>query len=389
MSEIRAVPRAAEYVHAAARRRWHTVLLAFLLCLSLVGVGGLFYYRSLNSRIRRDDGYYFPEEIGPEKPERTDSIPADLGEVDESRLEQALRAWAKGEGVAPLEDRNVLNILLCGVDTQTGDARGGPADAILLVSVNRKRRTVALTSILRDSCSYIDLSLDPKNPRAELGRVAAAHALGGPATLMETLSADYKIHIDDYVCVDFSSFPKVIDALGGVTLDVSRAEAGYINRTVPGVKGQFPWGGAVRLTGEQALLYSRVSQADGDRAARQQRLLLAILDSARQSSPGEIVKALTRALRQVRTTSLTENDVTDLAKEALTQGWLNYSITQLRTPVLSGEEGAAAGLSADVNGRRMWIVDYAREAPRLQEAIYGYTNIEDGKGEDYVASLFK
>ena len=346
----------------------------------------MIYYKSLNARIHRDEGYDFPAQAVTDPPE--EPYETDLEDVALPRLRQSLQAWAEDAHNKPLEDRNVLNILLCGVDTQTGDAHGGRSDAVMLVSVNKRRRAITLTSILRDSCSYIDLAKDPNNPRAALGRVASAYSLGGPATLMETLAADYKIHIDDYFCVDFDSFPKLIDTLGGVALDVTRAEAGYINRTVPSMKGKFPWGDGVELTGEQALIYTRVSQEhDESRAARQQRLILAILDSARNSSPGQIVNALDKSLGYVRT-NLAEEDVTDLAKDALLQGWLNYAVTQMRTPILPGEAGATAGLSAYVNGQRMWIVDYPREAKRLQEAIYGYTNILDGKGEDYVAGLF-
>ena len=347
------------------------------------------YYQSLNARMRRDDGYYFPEETAAEPVEIGHVPAADLWGIDEARLAQSLQAWAEDAAAQPLEDRNILNILLCGVDTQTGDARGGRSDAVMLVSINRKKRAVTLTSILRDSYSYIDLSRDTANPRAELGRVASAYSLGGPATLMETLSAHYKIPINDFICVDFSSFPRLIDALGGVTLDATRAEAGYINRTVPSMKGKFPWGQAVALTGQQALVYSRVDYShDQARAERQQRVILAILESARKSSPGNILKAISRALRYVRT-DLTEDDVDALAKDAFMQGWLSYSVARQRTPTLPGEQGAATGLSAYIGGRLVWIVDYPREAKRLQEAIYGYTNIEDGVCPEYLASLYK
>ena len=375
-------------VRAAARRRLHTAILAAILLLALAGLGSWTYYQSLNSGMRRDDGYYFPM-AADEEPVETYLPAADLWDIDEARLAQSLRAWAEHPDEEIIEDRNILNILLCGVDTRTGDARGGRADAVMLVSVNRRKRAVTLTSFLRDSYSYIDLSRDPGNPRAEAGRLADAYALGGPATLAETLSAAYKIPIDDYMCVDFSSFPKLIDALDGVTLDVTQEEADWINRTVSAMKGKFPWGEAVALTGQQALAYSRVSRGpDETRAERQQRLILAILERARQSSPGQILKAVTRVLRYVRT-SLTEDEADALVKEAFVQGWLSYSAARLRSPVLPGEEGGTSGLSANLNGRRVWIVDYPREARRLQEAIYGYTNIEGGKGTDYVAGLFK
>jgi len=376
------------FVRSLARRRWRTALLAVILCLTLTASGGWIYYRSLNARMRRDDGWYFPMAADDEPEETGHASETDLGHVDEARLERALKEWAGDPDAEIREDRSVLNILLCGVDTQTGDARGGRADAVLLVSINKRKRTVTLTSILRDSYCYIDLSRDPGNPRAELGRVASAYSLGGPATLMETLSAAYRIRIDDYVCVDLNSFPRLIDALGGVTLDVRPDEADYINRTVAGMKGRFPRGADVKLTGQQALIYSRVSPgSDETRAARQQRLILAILDSARQSSPGQILKALEKVPRYV-STDLTEEDVDTLVKDAFMQGWLSYSAAQLRTPVLPGEAEEATGLSAVVGGRRVWIVDYPQEAKRLQEAIYGRTDVEDSGEAAYLTELF-
>lgn len=358
------------WIRGLARRRWHTALLALILCLTLVGTGGLFYYhglyRNLNSSVHRDDGYYFPEETVPEYTQQEEGLQA----VDGPGQEALLRAWAR-EG-KPLEDRNILNILLCGVDSSTGDARGGRSDAMILVSLNKRGRTVTLTSFLRDCCCYIDLNRDPNHPRTLLGRMADAYSLGGPATLMETLTAEYKIRIDDYVCVDFDSFPKLINTLGGVTLDVSQAEAAYINSAVPSMGGKFPQGPGAALTGEQALVYGRiVGDSEQARTERQQRLILAILDSARQSPPGQIVKAISEVLQHVRT-DLTEDEVDTLAKDALMQGWLSYEVTQLRVPDLRVKDSGAAQL----DGLRVLIVDYPQEAKRLQKAIYGYTNIK-------------
>lgn len=369
-----------------ARRRWHTFLLAAILCLTLTGTVGVFYYQSLNSRVKRDDGYYFPAQVVTE-PDDEAGLATDLEDIDIPRLQQSLEAWAQEESLR-IEDRSVLNILLCGVDSETGDAQGGYSDAMILISINKRKREVFVTSFLRDSCSYIDLTRDPFHPRTDLGRTSAAYSQGGPATLTETLSANYKIGIDAYICVDFDSFPRLVDTLGGVALDISRSDAGYINRTAPSMEGKFPWGEAVQLTGQQALIYSRIRyDSDEDRTVRQRQVLLAILERARESSPGQIVKVLSELLPQVRT-DLSEDQVDSLAKDALTQGWLNYDVTQLHSPTPGGKRTAC--LSAYVSNRYMWIVDYPGEAQRLQLAIYGETLIESSKGTggDYLAELF-
>ncbi len=374
-------------VRAAARKRWRTALLAAILVLTLAASGGFFYYRSLNSRIPRDEGYYFPPHAIAEPTEVTNAeVNLHHGQVDAPRLELSLAQWANNDQ-ALMNDRSVLNILLCGIDTETGDTRGGRADAIILVSINKKKRDIIVTSFLRDSCTYIDLTRDTDNPRTQVGRIASAYSLGGPATLMKTLSANYKIPIDDYICVDFDSFPKLIDTLGGVTLDINLADADYINSTAPSVKGKFPSGEQVKLTGQQALIYSRINfDSDDARATRQRQLLMAIIERARESSPGQILKALSKILRQV-STDLTEDEVNALTKDAFSQGWLNYDVIQYYSPALPDAKDATC-LSAYVNNQRVLIVNYAQEAQRMQDNIYGSTSIKNAKGTggDYIAS---
>lgn len=371
-------------LRTVARKRWRTALLAAILCLTIAVSGGVFYYRSLTAGVRHDEGYFFPEEDISEEAEES-GLAVDIQEVNVPQLQLSLEQWAKSEQPAAAQDRSVLNFLLCGVDTETGDAQGGRSDAMILISVNKKKRHVTVTTFQRSSCMYIDLLRDPNNPRTQLGRITSAYSLGGPATLMAALSEHYKLPIDAYVCVDFESFPKLIDSLDGITLDISQADADYINTSAPSMQGVFPSGRAVTLSGQQALVYSRVNyDSDSARAARLRSVILAILEQARQSSPGQILSAMSKVQRHVRT-DLSDDAVDNLTKDALTQGWLNYTVTQLHSPASS------AVRSAYINEQHMQIVNYPSEAARLQTEIYGYTNIENGKGTggSYLAALFQ
>ena len=80
-----------------------------------------------------------------------------------------------------------------------------------MVSINKKTEKITLVSFMRDSLSYFEV-----NGRDHWNKVNAAYARGGANATLQTLENDYKIDIDYYVAVDFSTFPKVINALGGV-----------------------------------------------------------------------------------------------------------------------------------------------------------------------------
>jgi len=371
------------------RRRLRTAVLAAVLALIILGAGGYFYFRSLTGRIGYGEGYDFPGgDLVTE--EDVQGMEVGMEGVDASTLDGYLRQWAEN-GIQKLDDSGILNILLCGVDSDNGGAQGGRSDAMMLVSVNRRKRTVTLTSFFRDSYSFINLTRDPQRPRVLFDRVNSAYSLGGPATLMETLENNYKIRIDDYISVDFESFPRLINALGGVRVDVTAAEAAYINRTAPSMHGKFPSGRQVKLNGRQALVYTRIRKLDSDvnRAARQRKVITAILESAKEATPGQILNTITGCLDHVRT-NLARERIDNLVRDALTQGWLKYELRQLHSPTAPDYDSSPTGFSTYITGRWLWIVDYPRDAQRLQREIYGVTNIQlDAHREDYLAGLFR
>ena len=367
-------------------------MLSGALLLAVAAIFSFAYYRNLTSKIRHDAGYFYLNAAVAQ--EEITGLDVNVNEVDAEALNTILGRWVKNE-TERMRDKNVMNILLCGVDTESGKALGGNADAIILVSINRKEKTITLTSIFRDSYSHINLTGDPENPRTLTDRVSAAYSLGGPATLMDTLEDNYKLTIDNYISVDFKSFPEIIDALGGVEIDVTQAEADYINSTAPKMQGAFPAGEQVKLSGGQALVYTRIHSLDSDamRSARHRKVLSAIMESAKDAAPGELLEALEQTLPYVAT-DLSREDIDRLSKEAILQGWFKYGLRQMQAP-RAQSKGAAAdaytGVSAYIGEKWLWIVDYPRDAQRMQLAIYGKTNIEAEQlgREDYLAQLMR
>ena len=87
---------------------------------------------------------------------------------------------------------------------------------ILLVTVNKEKKTVYLTSFLRDL--YADI------PGVGVRKLNAACANGGPELTVQTLEDNYQVEIDNYAMVDFNAMIDVVDALGGVDLEIDEDE---------------------------------------------------------------------------------------------------------------------------------------------------------------------
>ncbi|MBQ2811817.1 MAG: LCP family protein, partial [Clostridia bacterium] len=238
---------------------------------------------------------------------------------------------------------------------------------LMLVSINKKTKTITLCSFMRDSRTYYEA-----NGRGYWAKVNAAYSKGGAAATIETLEKDYKIGIDYYVAVDFTSFPKVIDALGGVTVDMKEYEQRYINRTTTAIK-KIPNYGPVKLDGKQALVYARIRKCDADsdvsRTRRQRTLITAIIKSAKGASLTQLNNAIDTLL-PLLATDCSKSQILSYGAQALAQGWLNYEIKQVTMPDEDTRKDAR------INGVSYWVVDYPLAAQRVQLALYGTTNIE-------------
>ena len=136
---------------------------------------------------------------------------------------EAAAAFAKevnvGQNIDVASDGNVYNILLIGSDTR--DGWYGNSDSMILASINSQTKTIYMTSFMRDLYANI--------PNVGIRKLNSAYAIGGGPLLVSTIESNYRVDIDNYASVDFSSMANIIDLVGGVDLEVSTQEAGYIN----------------------------------------------------------------------------------------------------------------------------------------------------------------
>ncbi len=361
------------------RKRNLKAILSIVICLVLViaAMAGT-YIRKMLSLINYNEGNDGDPNatFATEAPDYDEDISYEYMYDIESAdsIKELVKQWATNGG-EKLHSKNVINVLLIGEDNDDGSHR---SDSMILASVNRKEKKITLCSFLRDSYTYMLI-----NGEERYDKTNHAYSWAGASKVMEVLSNNYKIKIDHYVSIDFASFEKVIDILGGVTVPITESEAAFMNRTTK-VKG-FESGDQVTLNGKRALIYARIRKLDSEieRTRRQRNVIASVIHNIKASSISDINKAIETFLPYV-TTNYRSSEIVSLANQALNENWLKYEVVGMFEP--SDE------FRAGVNGFRtytgyldVWIVDYIKAAREVQIALYGNTNIRIS--DDHVSAL--
>ncbi len=346
------------------KKKRRTILLPFFIFFLIVTVFvvGVVGYKFSLINIDRDDTI----DIDPNK--FVDNDPFDFGEIDDAvgrDLKEILKNWATNGGTK-MSNKNVINILLIGSDASASDpdranvTEKGNTDVMMIVSVNKEKETIKLVSIMRDSYIYL-------HGYDRYAKLNAACANGGPRYLVETIENNFKIAIDGYVMVDFDSFVKVIDVLGGVTVDVPTYVAEFLG-------DNFPKGNGVLLNGKQALRFSRVrySDADGDisRVARQRQVINSLINRCKTASISDINAVSDVILANIRT-NISRRAILGYGAKVITDGWANFTVTEITMPTADTRMPYSSKSTAWI-----WVVDYPLAAQQLQLELYGQTNIK-------------
>lgn len=265
----------------------------------------------------------------------------------------------------PMLEDDVVNILLIGNDSRQ-NGTDGRSDAMILLSVSNRTKTIYLTSLLRDM--YVDI------PERGGNRLNAAYSYGGAELLMETVEENFDIPVNRYVSVNFEAFASLVDAVGGVELELTAEEIEYVNAYLveynmltdrpQGTDNMNPAdAGVVHLNGAQALAYTRNRYLGTDfgRTERQRKVLTAMfekLPSALLTNGGNLLNELLPNL----TTNLTQKEVLDLslmAGKVLTYDLISDSIPQPGTYK-----------NATIRGMSVLEVDFEANIQYLKEKLY-------------------
>lgn len=196
---------------------------------------------------------------------------------------------------------NVINFLLVGQDRRPGDPRMH-SDAMILVTINKSAKTLTMTSFMRDLWVQI-----PGYYMQRLNVPYFVDPTNGFNLLNETLEYNFGVSAEHNIEVDFSGFTSAIEAVGGVEIELTAAEASHLN-------GQnYSWAlreGTNTLGGEQALAYSRIRAIgdDFERTSRQRTVLMALVEKARTLSLTELYN-LTLNLIPMISTDMTDAEI--------------------------------------------------------------------------------
>ena len=291
------------------RKRAIWIAMGILGALVLAAViGGICYWNAMLNLMKS------PAETVPTLSQ--EEVEALLGTTEEAEPTQAQETWPQ-----VTSDENITNIMLVGQSWREGE-ENMLSDTMILCSINRQTKTLSLVSFMRDL--YVPLPAyaghGPGRNRINvcyaLGSTWTRTSQGGMEMLAKCVEQNFGIHVDHTIEIGFDTFTSIIDAMGGVEVELTEAEAEYLTNHV-GYVGQMQPGRQI-LNGTEALGYARIRKIDSDRqrTARQRSLITSLLDKCREMGLRELHDLATTILPMI-TTDMTNKEITDYLWEFL------------------------------------------------------------------------
>ncbi len=195
---------------------------------------------------------------------------------------------------------DTINIMLLGADDS-----GMRTDSMILCTINTQKKTIQLTSFLRDFLVTIP---GKSENTGRLYKLNSAYAYGGRKLLEETLLYNFGLKVDEFVYIKMNKFPQLVDIVGGVDINLTQAEADWFHK-------QTSWkvsAGVNHLNGRQALFYARIRKLDWDpnRTMRQQKVLEAIFNAYKDKNVFELFGMMNKILdANLISTTMTKDEL--------------------------------------------------------------------------------
>lgn len=260
------------------------------------------------------------------------------------------------------EMKGYRNIALFGVDSREGDLdKNTRSDTIIIASINQDTGDVKLCSVYRDT--FLNLGNDTYT------KCNAAYAKGGPQQAINMLNMNLDMDITDFITIGFGGMTDVINALGGVTIDVDDSEISHLNNYQSTMAQELKMDykpvtktGKQLLNGLQATAYCRIRYTKGDdfmRAQRQREVMKAIMDVAQKSD----ASTLTSIANKVFDETYTSLDINEIIQ--LLGGISNYHIVAddgfpqetMRATGTIGKNGSCV-IPEDLSKNVVWLHEF-------------------------------
>lgn len=289
-------------------------------------------------------------------------------------------------GISSAEDQRIIdsskeitNVALFGVDSRNTDSFKGNSDSVMVISVDKLHNKIKLTSIMRDSLVKVEGHSDMK--------LTDVYGIGGPELAIKTINQNFGLNIRNYATINFANMAKIVDAVGGVEIDVSEDELVNANASIgeqikelglskdtAGINEP----GLQTLNGIQAVGYARIRRVDnqngsyGDygRTDRQREVMEQLFHKALNMDFWEYPEFIRKMIPLVET-NLSYDTIFDMAK-IMTR---NVTFSQTRVPLV--EYTIDADYYMNGSSHVYYNLDYAAEV--FKAYIY-----DDVDPEEYV-----
>ncbi|WP_297521091.1 LCP family protein [uncultured Clostridium sp.] len=258
------------------------------------------------------------------------------------------------------EYSHIKNIAFFGVDQADGE--GGRSDSMMVATIDTKNDKIKLTSLMRDS--YVEIPGNGSN------KLNAAYAFGSEELAIQTINKNFDLNIEDFVTVDFSSLPKVIDEIGGIEINIEANVLNELNRYIGDNNrrlnrnsGNIYNAGLTNLDGVQALAYCRIRYGVGDdfaRTDRQREVIDGILKKIFSMSPTKYPGLLNEVFPMVKT-SLSTGAIMEMGTDVLSIG---NNLEQNRFPTDDDLKGEM------INGMSCLTFDKAVTTDKIHKWIF-------------------
>lgn len=287
-------------------------------------------------------------------------------------------------GFEEVIEEKTINIALFGIDSRSEKSFSGRSDSIMILSLNTGTKEIKLISVMRDSFVPIDY----KN-KITYNKINSAYAKGGPELAVKTLNTVFGLDISEYATVNFFGMADIVDALGGIEVEVTQNEVKHINDGVvsqcsfsgdDAEKNKIKSAGKQLLNGIQTVAYARIrytSNAQGTsndygRTDRQRYVLNQLFNKAKTIDKSKY-PALIKVAMPCCETSLSYTEIMDLALKIMLQ---SPTLEETRVP----------------------DTDYTMKAPKTSAGSIVYYDLnfaaqlihsfiyDDVKPEDYIAA---
>ena len=333
------------------------IIIAIVLVIVLLLASGVIFYLSKLNLIKFSNGKF----TWSGSPDMSDSETLD----EESRMDEAIADLEEKDAVDATgeiyKDKRFLNILLIGTDEHTENfSENARGDSCMIMSIGKKDGSLKLASLERGMGVPI---LEGKY-KGQYDWLTHTFRYGGADLMMREVRECFKVDVERYIRVNFATFKKGIDSVGGIDITLTAAEAAYLNKnTVRKIYSE----GQSHLDSVAALSYARCRHIDSDwhRIQRQRNVIQAVVTKTKNLSIGELNTLLNNVLPLVQT-NLTRLEITELLLSA--PKYRGVQIKQMTVPI-SGSYGGMRGLG----GRSLFSVDFDTNAKALREFIYGVT----------------